>query len=111
VWLAAFKKEGHGVFRAMYHKSPSNAVGDFDFYVLTFGAGFLIFQLLAFRWTSKKFPPLGVKQDKFWERFSIPIWPNDGREVFWPPDKQLMPRMAVRFWDRWRGTILPDNWF
>lgn len=112
MWLGAFKEEGHGIFRAIYYPCPPESNPGFEVYAATFGAGFLIFQVVACRWT--KNGPFGyvprVKQGRWWEKFTVPFWPNDGRSVFWPPDKQFTLRTASEFSRRWQKTLVPVEW-
>jgi hypothetical protein len=112
VWLAAFKEVRHGVFRAVYHPCPANAVRRFELYVFTFGAGFLIFQTLAVRWLDSDIGKRAVtKQAAIWNKFSIPILPNDGQAVLWPPNKQFDLRWASTFSHRWQHLSIPGHWF
>jgi hypothetical protein len=112
VWITAFKEVRHGVFRAVYHPCPDNAVRRFELYAFTFGAGFLIFQTLAVRWLNSDIATsTTARQAAIWNKFSIPIWPNDGRSVLWPADKQLDLRWASTFSHRWQHLSMPGNWF
>jgi hypothetical protein len=111
LWLAAFKESGHGLFRAVNYPRPANVKPGFEIYAVTFGAGFLLFQVVASRWVGIEVPFLrpGVTQGPGWDRFSTPFWPANGRAVFWPPDRQLDLTMAHKFGTRWLRTSIPAD--
>ncbi len=111
MWISAFKEEGHGVARTVYHQSPADTVARFELYVLTFGAGFLLFQVVGARWLtpSMRGHPF-VTQAKFWNKFSIPFWPPNGEAVLWPPNKQFQLRLIKPFITRWADSKVPDTW-
>lgn len=111
IWLSAFKEEGHGLARAVYHASPKNAVRPFELYVLTFGAGFLLFQFVGARWLNAGISGCPfVKQGSFWNKFCIPFWPSDDNSVLWPPNKQFDLRLVRPFTLRWKDTSVPRDW-
>jgi len=111
IWLAAFKEGGHGVFRAIYHPGPANAVRGFELYVFTFGAGFLLFQVVASRWVGPEpSAAMTATQGGVWNKFSIPIWPSSGDTVTWPAKKQLDLRWANEFAHRWKQVSVPGHW-
>jgi hypothetical protein len=114
MWISSFREGGHGIFRAMYHESPANTARRFELYVLTFGAGYLLFQVVAAKWLGDRHLLLGphpfVKQGKFWNKFSIPFWPSDGESIRWPPRKQFDLRWASRFSHQWESTDIPTDW-
>lgn len=112
MWIAAFKEGSHGVFRAIYYPSPANVQPGFEIYVLTFGAGFLLFQVVASRWLGVGIPKLrpGVTQGPWWDKYSIPFWPSDGHSILWPPNRQLHLRWAAMYTTRWKGTDIPADW-
>jgi hypothetical protein len=111
MWISAFKDEGHGVVRTVYHQSPADTVARFELYVLTFGASFLLFQVVAARWLT---PGMSrhpyVTQGKFWNKFAIPFWPPNGETILWPPRKQFDLRLAKNFITRWEDTTVPPAW-
>ena len=106
MWLAASEKSRYGIFRAIYYPAPAKAVPAFESYALTFGVGFLLFQIVASRSLGAAAGAFGfdVTQGEGWDKFSVPFWPSDGRPIHWPPDGRLSLGLANRFADRWLGT-------
>lgn len=89
VWISTFRSPRvHGSYTGHYGKIKTGRYRNFDVYVFTYVAGFLIVQLVAFKWGSNllkrpRFIP------RFWQRSvwysaSVPVWPPDGRPVSWP---------------------------
>ena len=106
MWLAASKEDGRGTFRDTYRPSPPSVARGFELYELTYGVGYLIFQVVATRWLGdgSKGDLLRFGHGRYWNKFCLPLWPNDGCTVLWPPDKQLTPELARRFSERWKDT-------
>jgi hypothetical protein len=111
MWLAAFKEKRQGIFRPLYHKVPTNPKRSFEMYLLTFGAGYFLFQILSFRWLTSALPTVPIiRQESAWNKFSIPFWPSDGQAVSWPPSKQLTWDRANEFAERWHTINFPLSW-
>lgn len=107
MWLAAFKEKGQGIFIPLYYDHKKG----FEMYTLTFGMGHFLFQVLGFRWTSKKFTGFpGLTQNAVWNKFSIPFWPSNGHPITWPPNKQLIGGAAKEFTERWKTITFPAAW-
>jgi hypothetical protein len=106
MWLGAFKEEGHGILRALYHASPPEVEHGFESYVLTYGVGFVLFQVVVTRWLGIGVPGFrpSVRQSRVWNKFTLPLWPSDGRSALWPPDKQFTLRTVSQFSRRWGGA-------
>jgi len=112
MWLGVLEKEGYGIFRAFYYPSPTQSNPRFEIYATTFGAGFLIFQVVACRWIGIGIPDHvpWVSQGNVWDKSTIPLWPNNGRSAFWPPDKHLTISQAMDFSVRWNQVEVPNLW-
>jgi hypothetical protein len=110
VWLSAFKEQGNGLFRAIYHDVPANAPDGFEIYSFTFGSGFFVFQSTAIKWlNSSAFAPLSLRQHPQWEKFSIQAWPTNN-SIIWPPRKQLTIGKSEDLCLRWK-LLLPGRGF
>jgi hypothetical protein len=113
IWIASFREGSHGMFRGMYHESPANTARHFELYTCTFGAGYLLFQVVGSRWLNEKHllgPYPFVTQGQFWNKFSIPFWPSKGESILWPPRKQFNLRWASRYSHQWAETVPPLDW-
>ena len=112
MWLAAFEESRYGIFRAIYYPSPADVEPGFEIFVLTFGAGFLLFQVVAARWLRAGLPNLrvGVTQGEGWDKVSVPFSPPTGCSVSWPPVGRLNLAQAFKFAARWMGTDIPPGW-
>jgi len=111
MWLAAFEENTYGLFNAIYYPSPPETVPAFESYALTFGAGFLLIQVVASR-------PLragagnfrfDVTQGAGWDRVSTPFWPNSGRAILRPPEGPLNFAWGQLFAHRWNGTDIDTD--
>ena len=78
MWLAASQKIGRGTFRDTYRPSPPSVARGFELYELTYGVGYLIFQLVATRWLGdgSKGDLLRFGHGRYWNKFCLPLWPN-----------------------------------
>lgn len=96
----------HGVFTGAYAKPPLKTPKRFHIYVFMVSIGQLVIQVTSARWTKKSnrkyAPPPNLTQASFWDRFSIPIWPNCVTPIHWPPREQLAGNFLNAFFDRWK---------
>jgi len=112
MWLASFRGTyaSNGMFTAYYAVPPIGSAGDdFDFYVFTYMAGYLVFQLVAARWNKllRMGEPLpAYDPDPAWNPATLQFWPNQyGFPVTWPPSQHFSDDSIDAFRDRLRGTI------
>lgn len=114
MWISAHKESGHGTLKGVYYPTPAEVRFPFEVYVLTFGAGYFLVQVVACRWLDptkapSRFPFL--TSGKHWDKFSAPFWPSSGQAIQWPLDKQFNQVWANRFCYRWQHSSIPSNWF
>lgn len=110
MWLAAFHDPvGHRGLYTHYYTAPTKApFSDLGFYVFTFLAGHLAFQVHATRWEKlhklgAEFPIVEPKSD--WDaRVAVEFWPNIGFPTPWPPPLYLDGDELQRFTYRWTGS-------
>jgi hypothetical protein len=77
-------------------------------YVLTFAAGYLVFQLVAARWTDiRNFgQPLPLfKENPRWVAYERPFWPFHGGWTVWPPPESLDNTSIDLFAKRWNERV------
>lgn len=107
IWLGVFRGKNllSGRYTTHYAKIHGGTFRGFELYVFTYVAGFLALQLTAFRWASVAKKPRGVwpglTQHADWNKRSIPLWPNDGTWVLWPPIEELDDDSLMDFAERW----------
>jgi len=109
MWLSAFrgKHASNGVY-AGYFARPQDR-DDFEFYVFTFMAGFLVFQVACPRanklhLVGRRLPRLAPTQK--WSEATTQFWPNDhGLPILWPPRLYLSDDTINVFRDRFSGTV------
>ena len=106
VWLAAFKGRslGDSTLKSRYAESYPDAMNRFEMFTLTFSVGYLVFQLLATKWSDPlwagRLSSPTYTQDRASYRISIPIWPHGRGTVSWPPPRLLTMKSIWRFCDR-----------
>jgi len=112
VWLACISATDvrNGVVRLRYAKSPVGAPNPFKLYVCTFGAGRFLMQVVATEWTKsyarrRSVPALAA--DPRLNEIAVPVWPNGGQSVIWPPRKHLRGDAVNQFSDRWQRFTVP----
>lgn len=112
MWVSAFQGiyKRSGVFNSYYlvPNSPAKPWCDLEFYVFTFVAGHLAFQVLASKWSKliRKGEPLPVfAQYPEWDVAAIPFWPRDNRPVSWPPPAYLSNDSVHEFIQRWGSSL------
>ena len=77
----------------------------FKIFVCTFSIGFLGLQLVATKWDDDSLiskPVPRVRQADTWNQIAVPLWPNDGTPVVWPPPKHISHYAVNEFCDRWK---------
>ncbi len=106
IWLAEFRSKAvcAGRLHPAYFKFKVGPLKDFYFYVLTYAVGHFVFQILCSRRTKRtrrrqSFP--NIIQRPEWDAASIPIWPNHGLPVGWPPSQHFSDGSLNLFGDRW----------
>lgn len=110
MWLAGFKgKRIYGGRWSAYFVKPSEGAfyGQIEFYVFTYAAGRLAFQLVAARWTDVRragAKPPELVPAEFWEPAVTQFWPQDGFPVSWPPSKYFEDEGLNAFKDRFATT-------
>lgn len=110
MWLAAFHDPvGRRGLYTNYSTSPTlEQFSDLKFYVFTFLAGHLAFQLHATKWTKlhKQGTPIPVVEPKAdWDaRVAAQFWPNVGSPIAWPPPLYLDGDALQQFTYRWTGS-------
>jgi hypothetical protein len=111
MWVGAFQgfyKYG-GLFNSRYVKSDADATHDLGFYVFTFAAGHLAFQVVAKKWTqlhhaARTLP--SVHFESIWDQAAIRFWPNQhGLPASWPPTHYLDSDTIQDFTARLSGRV------
>lgn len=108
VWLAYFRSShaASGRLWSAYFKHKTGAWKDFYFFTVTYAVGHLIFQALCPRWakrTRRRRPLPLLPQEHKWHSLSVPMWPNDGLPVLWPPCQHFTDNSLYGFCDRWKS--------
>ena len=109
VWLSTIRtKRLHSHIRGHYAKINTGRYRHFRVFVFTYSVGFLVVQLIAFRWGSKllkrpRFIPY-LRQADVFTPVSVPLWPPDGRPVLWPTEQYLTDQTIHQISERW-GNI------
>jgi hypothetical protein len=108
MWLAMFSGTyaANGVFIG-YTVAP-NAPKDspwhyVEFYVFTFVAGRLAFQVMAPRWTDFRLrgnPLPIIRLNEIWDTVAPQFWPSEGLPVSWPPLQDLSDDSIQAFTNR-----------
>jgi len=114
MWISAHTERGYGTLKGVYYPSSPEVRFAFELYVLTFGVGYFLVQVVASKWLDPANAPsrfLFLTSAKHWDKFSAPFWPSDGQAIQWPLDKQFNPVWANRFSYRWRHLNVPSHWF
>ena len=118
MWIAAFHDPvGHrGVFTRYRSRPNQDGFRDLEFYVFTFLAGHLAFQVHATRWTAlhkygQALPRVELQSD--WDAgTATEFWPNEhGFPVDWPPiyiGSDALHDFIYRWSGKVRIEILPD---
>jgi hypothetical protein len=112
MWVAAFQGKARfaGRWIAYYSEPAARNVGqgDLDFYVFTFVAGQLVFQVVTPRWRrlhkSWQRLPL-LTSDPIWDDSVTQFWPSDGFPVSWPPLHYLDDGGLNAFTNRFASRI------
>ena len=93
--------------------NPPRSPYGFELYDCIFSVGYLLLQVVAARWTEREvancldFPP--ISQAHAANEYAIPIWPNDGFSVRWPPPLAIGNDLIETFWDRFEGFAIPRS--
>jgi len=110
MWVAAFSGvyATSGIFKSSYMIPTEPWRRDIEFFCFTYGAGFLVFQVLASRWTKihhgyKLLPH--VEPDSYWNTAATQLWPRDGFSLSWPPTHILGDDMLGPFAQRFGESI------
>ncbi|HJZ10832.1 MAG TPA: hypothetical protein VJ521_01695, partial [Acidobacteriota bacterium] len=113
IWVTSYntpRKRG-GYFSGRYPYIERSVPKGFQLYVFTYCIGYFMFQLVAFKYHRSRFrkhaAPLTLHPDTFWNKIAIPLWPNDGSSVEWPPPLQLQSELVETFSDRWARFDAP----
>lgn len=79
----------------------------FKIFVCTFSIGFLGIQLLASKWENpagRVSPFPHIRQAHAWGKIAVPLFPNDGTPVPWPPPFQVSHDAINEFCNRWKSV-------
>jgi hypothetical protein len=77
-----------------------------------FSVGYLLLQVTAARWAEREmanrmdFPP--IRQHQFFDDYAVPVWPNDGLSVEWPPPLAVGNDLFEAFCKRFDKFTLPS---
>ena len=111
MWLAHFRGRAKysGRFSALYGNPKLEQFRHLGFYIFTFVAGRLAFQVFACRWAKlhraeKRFPGVVHPDRELWDGAAVQFWPRDGFPVVWPPKLYLGDDTLDQFRDRWEHT-------
>jgi len=112
VWLFSVKTPaGTGGKLNSYFGNIVNVEQAFTIYVCTFSIGFLGLQLVASKWTNPRLrnrvPPPQLRQPNTEDNIAVPIWPNDGTPVLWPPRNHVSYDSINEFCDRCKAWDFP----
>jgi hypothetical protein len=108
VWISSFRPRGahvHGSYSGHYGKIKSGKYRNFGFNVLTYAVGFVLLQVVSYRWGSRlikppEFTPYVLQANRF-DVISTPIWPPEGRPVLWPTQQYITNDTVMQFAERW----------
>lgn len=101
IWIAGFKSREHlsrGIFKSVYNKI---SVLNLNLYVFTYGAGYLVLQLVALKPVRVPGYVSVLRQNIVWNEAVAKLWPTDGRLIDWPFRKYLSDDTINGFCDRW----------
>jgi hypothetical protein len=110
IWL--FSVNTPGAISGKLHSHFGNIKAEVKYglkiYVCTFSIGFLGFQLVACKWLNPRlrnvlpFPRL--RQPHAWNEIAVPLFPNNGTPVPWPPPLQVRYDAINEFCNRWKSV-------
>jgi hypothetical protein len=83
-----------------------NVEDRFKIFVCTFSIGFLGLQLVATQWENpngRRAPFPSIRQPHGWNDVAVPLWPNEGTPVLWPPPVHVSNNAIDQFCNRWKG--------
>lgn len=104
MFLAGFAALEHGNVKTVYHDGKLSTGDSVQFYVCTFAAGHLVFQVVSL----KNFfgPRIGVtpRNNNF---LAVPFWPSIPYDIAWPLSIALRNQSDFdAFGDRWHGVFV-----
>jgi hypothetical protein len=79
----------------------------FKIFVCTFSIGFVGLQLVASKWENpigRNVPFPHIRQTHAWNQIAVPLWPNKGTPVLWPPLKHVSHNAINQFCNRWKDA-------
>jgi hypothetical protein len=105
IWLSTFRsRQFFGQYFGHYAKLETGHSRGFKVYVFTYVVGFLVVQLVAFRWGSRilktpRFTP-HLSEPVFWRPISVPLYPWAGKRITWPTEQYLTEQTLRQFAER-----------
>jgi len=114
MWTARYsgKHSGYGLLDSHVigpNIPKANPWFGLEFYVFTYIAGRLAFQVHAPRWelVQQRGNPVPIMQPgQIWESTAVQFWPNgSGLPIQWPPPQDLSDDAINKFVHRWSGRI------
>jgi hypothetical protein len=104
VWISSLTQQ-RGAFKSYFHETLPESRYNFKLDVFTFAAGFFALQAVTFKWGTRHDRrhkvPLFLTQNPIFDDIAVPLWPNDGLPVVWPPRKHLPETSFEDFVTRW----------
>jgi hypothetical protein len=115
IWLFSPFSPGsvNGTFNSHYRGlNPEDVKHPFELYVATFAMNFVGIQIIASRWSNPHFSAInvgfpGVTESDKWDGMTVPLWPNGGKPLVWPPEKFIYIDKVTEFSNRWDTFYLP----
>jgi hypothetical protein len=105
MWLCGYDGHRNSMrVQVVYHEGELGPAYPIQMYVLTFGIGCLVFQVLS----AKHFGSIGLAPPPGFERLAVPFWPEVIPGFVWPNPLQNISKVSEfdRFSFRW-GEVIP----
>jgi hypothetical protein len=111
MWLANRKSSPEavaGTWKSLYGKTPRSTINGFQLHIFTFGAGHFVIQVVSCKYANRRMrkseQPI-PEQGSMANRFAIPLWPNDGSPILWPPYMLITDNSIEAFCERWNRNL------
>jgi len=106
IWIAALRSREYasrGIIKTLYYKAKAGK--QLRYYVFTYAIGYVVLQVLSIRWLKVPKGLIGFPwfdQNPAWDSGAKKLWPSNGLNIVWPPDKYLSDDTLDGFCDRWK---------
>jgi hypothetical protein len=109
IWISQFvSPKAEGQVWSIYSQpnDPKVSIFGSEFFTMTYQFGFVVLQLVAFRWISRTWrhkPLPSVTQHSIWDPVAVEIWPNRTAPLTWPSPQYLDADGRKAFRARWKN--------